>query len=230
MWPILFILLVQASIYQPMPNKVYKNCIGIRAVNCDVACLEHPNCVGYTMYANKNCALFTCENATLNTQRGAMSFVKLPEVKNCTRAYPKASISGFKKVPTDSNICEITEPMPGSHTKIDSKFTCGLRECLQWCAVNSACIVAMYKPGTCMIVANAHTTDTNPRRYLEMQQWQVYQKYSMFKLPYYSQLCAEFTRNICRGQCKWGKGKPGYNRPIYGGFEGKWCGRIKCVS
>ncbi len=229
MWQILLIVLVHASTYQVITNSVFNNCIGIPSTNCDVDCLDKPDCIGYSLFQNNNCVTYSCPNVTVKTKRGTTSFLKLPAA-DCTRKYADVSIRGFKKVPTDSKICEITEPMPGSTTKIDSKFTCGLKECLQWCMVNTACIVAMYKRGTCMIVANAHTTDTTPSRFLEMQQWQVYQKYSMFKLPYYSQQCAEYPRNICRGQCGWAKGKPGYNRPIYGGFEGKWCGRIKCVS
>lgn len=147
---------------------------------------------------------------------------------SCSR-YSKAQISWFERIETNADICEIVQSVPGTLQKEDRNFTCGLENCLQWCEVNTGCRVAMYKPGHCRLLAVAETTDTTRLRYLEYSEYTTYKKYGKFGLPYYSQKCSEFTRRSCKGECGWSKGKPGYNRPIYGGFEGKWCGRVKCI-
>ena len=141
----------------------------------------------------------------------------------------KIQIGQFKRAKVDGTICEIVQAVPGTRVISNNTFPCGLDTCLQWCMSDSSCSVAIFQPGKCSIIAQAQTTDTISIFYkLYQSSIQVYQKYPQFKLPYYSQMCVEYPKSSCRGKCAWKRGKSGYNRPIYGGFEGAWCGRVKC--
>lgn len=147
--------------------------------------------------------------------------------ESCTK-YAKAKIDWFEEVKTESRICEIVRPMAGTMTREEVNYTCGMESCIKWCEVNTACTVVMYKEGYCKLMAVGETTDTDEKQYNEYKEYRVFKKYGRFELPYYSSKCSDNPRKNCFGECRWSKGKPGYNRPIYGGFEGKWCGRVKC--
>jgi hypothetical protein len=51
-------------------------------------------------------------------------------------------------------------------------------------------------------------------------------------LRYYSGKCNELTPKTCKAdkECKWKKGKQGYNDQVQGGSAGGWCGRTKCLA
>lgn len=208
--------------------------------SCIVRCEETPECRGVSVFPAK-CNMYMCEGAQLRStrpERQITSFLKrtpsaIPS-DNCTDPFWSklggVRIANFAEVSLTRDICEIVQPFPGSSLKTERDFPCGLETCVSWCEVNTACLAVMFKPGTCVLLASPQRTDTSPEMFAEwvLSEWQVYQKYPNFKIPYYSQLCAEIPRQACRGKCGWGKGKPGFNRPIYGGFEGQWCGRVSC--
>ena len=233
----LLLLIVHSQLvdFEELPGMGFRNCTGMKFENCEAKCGMDETCFGYTKF-RKHCLIYNCPGTNVVKSKFGVSWLKKDdflESDNCTDKHwdflKHVDVNQFKQVKLESGSCEIVRNMAGGQFKRDDNFTCGLSTCLKWCVANTACLVAMYKPGSCVILAHPEITDTVKSEF-EMfnKEWQAFQKYPQYRLPYYSQQCAELTKPNCVGKCKWGFGKPAYNRPIYGGFEGKWCGRVKC--
>ena len=144
----------------------------------------------------------------------------------------------YKLLRPEKKLCELIRPkslIDASGIEIVENFGCTLEACIRWCSYASYCSFAMYSPveRKCYRSNNLELTDqADSYKAFYDSQWVVYKKNTITDIPYFAGKCNEYVPSMCNRdkECKWNKGKRGYNDPIQGGSAGGYCGRIKCLA
>jgi hypothetical protein len=177
-------------------------------------------------------------------------FVKLPKPSQAPIAVctdPRMTVynskeldmSLFDEVLPNKYLCELVEIKgPGGlalFTTLTS-FKCEYQSCLRYCQYDSGCKYAFFSDvtKTCVKSNKLQLTD-DPTRFQQYfdEKWRAFRRIDGDgKIPYYSGACNQNPADKCNKQveCRWDKGKEGYNDEDFGGAAGGYCGRIKCSA
>jgi len=138
----------------------------------------------------------------------------------------------FKQIKPNKKKCEYITEIPFFNIQTIKNFTCSKDDCFRWCSYLSACDYSQYSEITkeCSRSTGMQLTD-NTKMYKQYFKDKIvtYARNNV-KIPYYSQLCNGIRgRKRCNSikNCKWNRGKIGYNNELYGNNMG-YCGRTGC--
>jgi hypothetical protein len=140
----------------------------------------------------------------------------------------------FTEVVPNKNKCEYIKHSSFADYQTVYNFTCPKEICFRWCSYATNCMFSMYseKEQVCIRSVGMELSDNyeDSEKYFSSN-FITYRRNNV-RLRYYSGMCNNyFSKKQCNmsKQCRWNRGKPGYNRESYG-LGNNWCGRVKCLK
>lgn len=162
-------------------------------------------------------------------------------VASCSDGYDgrNTHFHEFQEIKPDKSLCEMVKPKLGSSFKpiVIQNYACSVEACVRRCFYDNNCRYVVYsqKMKTCAVGTKMEVTDDKDN-YLaywsgEYRAFRRNDEIGEPTTPYYGGWCIQFTPDNCNNypECRWNKGKRGYNVFIQGGTAGGYCGRLKCI-